>query len=159
MNMSAQWSNLSNIPILRTIHGSNLYNLNHENSDEDWYEVYFSLNKNNQIIEGNSDIVQVSLSNFLKLAAKGVPQALEAMYSHAKECTDFMQHISNTFQPTIPESFHTYCRTIRGFSHGDLKRQRHAIRLTYNLNDLYKEGRKEDSTQRLTPINGVWYSH
>ena len=127
--------------LYKTMHGSGLYGLNHVDSDEDWYSVVYGFRKNKQEIIGNQDNLLVTLQSFLWQAEKGVPQALEAMFS-CRVVHDYIPFIRKNFVPNYPRTIDTYSRTIRGFARKEtLKAQRHAIRLTLNINDLWKTGK------------------
>lgn len=127
--------------LLRTIHGSRLYGLDHENSDRDYYEVYSGKGRAKQDIVGDTDTLRISLDSFMYQCRKGVPQALEALYSTMKEVND-IPFIVDTFNPMCIEVYKTYLRTITNFwANTDVKRKRHAIRLCLNLSDIMKYGR------------------
>lgn len=125
--------------IFETIHGSHLYGLAHAGSDVDTYRVILDKVKNKHTISGDQDVTVVSLDKFLLQAGKGNPQALEAMFSPIPSL-DEISALRSAFRPNLAETIHTYSRTIRNFSHGDRKQQRHALRLAINVNDLYKYG-------------------
>lgn len=129
--------------LFKTVHGSRLYGLNHAGSDEDWYSVILGLSKTTQKISDNQDIIAMDYSTFLSQAEKGVPQALESMFS-TRVVFDHIPSFRRNFVPNYGSTIDTYGRTIRGFarsSKDSLKRQRHAIRLTLNLDKLWKTGR------------------
>jgi hypothetical protein len=122
--------------LLRTVHGSNLYGLNHENSDQDYYEVYSGKGRARQTIVGGVDTLRISFDSFMLQCKKGVPQALEALYSPVKE-VDKITYIVDSFVPVNCEVYKTYVRTINNFwKTGEYKRKRHAIRLFLNLSDM-----------------------
>lgn len=105
----------------------------------DTYRVILDKVKNKHTISGDQDVTVVSLDKFLIQAGKGNPQALEAMFSPIPSL-DRLPFLRSGFRPNLAETIHTYSRTIRNFSHGDRKQQRHALRLALNVNDLYKYG-------------------
>lgn len=126
--------------LLRTVHGSQLYGTAHAGSDIDIYEVHDYCD-NRQVITKNLDITRVSLSKFLLLCDKGVPQALEAMFSPLAT-TDVLADYRRAYRPNIPNARETYARTIKNFALSDKpKAQRHARRLARNLSDLERYGR------------------
>lgn len=125
--------------LLRTVHGSHLYGLNHAGSDLDYFMVYEGKFKTEQTIVDGLDSVVMSLDSFLLRASSGSPQSLEAMFSRKAE-VDALE-LREGFRVDSALARQVYSRTIRAFAHGDLKRQRHAIRLTLNLNDLVESGR------------------
>ena len=127
--------------LLKTIHGSRLYGLDHANSDEDWYSVVRDAKRITHKIEGDQDVMVIDYASFMRQCEKGVPQALESMFSQ-KTVEDSIQSIRAGFVPNYTNAFNVYSRTIRAFARcGDLKHQRHALRLAYNLEDLYHNGR------------------
>lgn len=128
--------------LLRTIHGSHLYGLAHEGSDRDWYAVHGEkTTKSRQNIIDNEDTVTVSYDRFLRLCEKGVPQALEAMFSR-KALVDTIPFIRASFVATGPVVRSTYERTIKNFwAREDRKRRRHALRLTVNYASIVEMGR------------------
>lgn len=130
---------MSNL-LLRTVHGSRLYNFSHDKSDYDYYEVYVGKGKAKQTIVGEVDTLRISYDSFMLQCQKGVPQALEALWSPVKE-VDKIPFISDTFNACNTEVYKTYMRTIRNFwSSGELKRKRHAIRLCINLSEILDVG-------------------
>ncbi len=77
------WSNKDTI-LFKTIAGSRLYGLNHANSDEDFYIItptWHTLRALNasQTIQEKIDTSTADFATFVRMADKGVPQALEAM--------------------------------------------------------------------------------
>lgn len=133
--------------LLRTIHGSHLYGLSKPGSDLDYYVVVDGKNKkaNKQTIVDGVDTNVVCLDTFLSLCQKGVPQALEALYS-PYATVDEIPHIRHTFYAhgSVVES--TYRRTIKNFwddrsSRDVLKVRRHALRLLLNLRDIREYGK------------------
>lgn len=125
--------------LFETIHGSHLYGLAHAESDVDTYRVVLDKVKNKHTISGDQDVTVVSLDKFLLQAGKGNPQALEAMFSPIPTL-DEISALRSSFRPNLGQTIHTYSRTIRNFSHGNRKQQRHALRLAINVNDLYEHG-------------------
>ena len=68
--------------LLRSIHGSHLYGLAHANSDNDTYIVVDQgTRRAKQKIVGKEDVTVLTLGEFARQIHKGVPQALEALYS------------------------------------------------------------------------------
>lgn len=131
--------------LFTTIHGSNLYGLAHENSDLDNYIIVADKNgkkvKPQQTIVNNIDTTLIGLSYFMKQIHKGVPQALEALYSPYAEI-DLLTWRHNYFCNSS-EVVDTYLRTIKSFildERHDYKYKKHALRLTYNLNDILQQG-------------------
>lgn len=138
--------------LFKTRHGSHLYGLNHADSDEDFYTVLerprgrrYKWAK--QSIVDGEDSLRVDLPTWLRLCEKGVPQALEAMFS-TEPMEDNLPFLRASYRAG-GEVRRTYARTITNFVYTDeFKRRRHAVRLAYNLNDLLKYGR---FNPRMTP--------
>lgn len=132
-------------------HGSRLYGLAHENSDIDLYNIYAFNYKNyrprkqsSQTITDKKDINCISLDKFNLLVFKGVPQALEALFSPPEfwleydkkwvEISDGLQLQINNHMSTILD---TYRRTIINFMQkDDFKKNRHGFRLLINMSNL-----------------------
>lgn len=132
--------------LFKTIHGSHLYGLNHAESDEDYYTVVrrprgrrYKWAK--QTIVDGVDSMRVDLPTWLRLCEKGVPQALEAMFSPMAEI-DNLPFLRHAYVPG-GEVRRTYHRTIEKFimsGEDDFKRRRHAVRLAFNLHDIMHHG-------------------
>lgn len=128
--------------LFETIHGSRLYNLHHENSDYDYFRVIDVAKKTTQIITDEEDALTLPFVSFMDRLNHGSPQSLEALFSHQATIDEF-PYLRQGFQIGREETFNTYMRTIKAFAHSSkdtLKRQRHAFRLSMNLNDLYRYG-------------------
>lgn len=132
--------------LLRTVHGSHLYGLNHKDSDYDTFEVYenqigrIKARNAKQSITDDDDVVRTDLSTFMLYATKGVPQYLEAMWSTMAD-VDHISDMRYAFQPDLYETERTYVRTIKNFvKEGSYKRRRHAWRLHLNLSELHGTG-------------------
>lgn len=126
--------------LFETVHGSHLYGTAHADSDLDIYQVYEGKFKTKQTIVDGIDRTEISLSNFMLQAGRGMPQALEAMFSQSAS-VDEISAIRRGFRPNLWLSADVYTRTIRNFARGELKQRRHAARLVFNLNDLWESGR------------------
>ena len=131
--------------VLSTIHGSNLYGLNHAKSDTDLYLVLSDATGSTsptQIISGEHDHLIIGFSNFMKQVYKGVPQALEAFYSPKAE-VDKLHALRSNYYCNSSKVVNTYLRTIKSFSLDDrhpTKYKKHAIRLAFNLNSIVTQG-------------------
>lgn len=144
--------------LLKTAHGSHLYGLAHEQSDNDIYEIYdfnykifrpHKRKQSRQKITDDMDLMSVSLDRFEHLCYSGVPQAIEALYSpekdwiehheHWPEISDEIKfHVVNTH---INDVMKTYKRTAWNFmKNDDFKKNRHAMRLCLNAHDLLTYG-------------------
>lgn len=136
--------------LLYTPHGSHLYGLANENSDQDFYAVLADREHNkysdaSQTIINNVDTTIVGYSKFLEMCHKGVPQALEALMSN-KAVVDNMSAVRNSYVIAGSEVVSTYLRTIKNFTLDSRegkqpKLRRHAVRLAFNLNDIINTGR------------------
>lgn len=151
--------------LLKTIHGSKLYGLDHAGSDDDFYVVTPTVrvarvsrkNHVKQTITGNLDTVYVDFKTFTRLASEGVPQALEAMYSK-KNVSEFFEDYRQGYFCSDPIVLHTYMRTMKSFSLTEklpFKRKRHALRLALNLEEILYTGRfnptlRPDQAARIT---------
>lgn len=136
--------------LFRTVHGSHLYGLAHAGSDHDTYEVvtrlpYVAHNGSRskyarQTIQGSEDRFVIDLSTFMAQCDRGVPQALEAMFSTVAD-VDHIAELRAGYRAG-GEVVARYLRTIKAFyNHGDAKRRRHAARLAQNLQDIRQYGR------------------
>lgn len=124
--------------LLETIHGSHLYGLSHENSDSDFYTVVEGKGKTTHEVDRNGvDTTIVYLDSFLRYVSKGSPQALEALFSRVKSVDNISLESIRIY---TYNAVYTYFRTIKNFAHGNLKQQRHAIRLILNVSDLFHYG-------------------
>lgn len=148
--------------LFSTPHGSHLYGLATPTSDRDFYTVVTRLphvahngtraRYAKQTIKGQDDNFVIDLSTFMLLCEKGVPQALEAMFSRCPtedRITDlrFQYRVGTAVLPT-------YLRTIKSFiGAGDFKRRRHAFRLALNAADIAKYGR---FNPRLSEADAEW---
>lgn len=130
--------------ILRTIHGSHLYGLAHMASDEDTFTVVSERRHGRQHVnrETGEDSMVIGLPLFIQRIEAGSHQSVEALFSHVKAVDPEYEAFFANYRVTSPEAFKAYERTITKFAHwGDIKRQRHAIRLAFNLRDLRANGR------------------
>ena len=126
--------------ILRTIHGSHLYGTNHAGSDVDWYEIWLT-GKNNQAVVNGVDTTKVNLETFVRLIDKGVPQAIEALFSPYSVYNVEWRPFLSALQPNVANARHTYRRTIKSqFLAGTPKKIKHAIRLSWNIMELETSG-------------------
>lgn len=126
--------------ILETITGSRLYGFSHDESDHDYYQVV-SEGRNKQTIANGYDTTRLNIGSFVGHVAKGVPQAMEALYSPLKWVhSDYAGYIAG-LEPNMYELPKTYRRTIRNFVMEDTdKHRRHAMRLAVNLAEWWETG-------------------
>lgn len=124
--------------LLQTTHGSRLYGTHNKNSDYDSYTVTLDKSKTKHSIKEKDDSLIISLDSFLLSVDKGVPQSLEALFSRKKSIS---HPLIESLYPDTYKALQTYLRTIKSFLLQDnLKSQRHAIRMSFNLSDLVEFG-------------------
>ena len=129
--------------LLRLLIGSHLYGTAHEGSDFDWYEVHHSI-RSGQTLEGDVDTTRFSLGEFMRQADKGVPQALEVMFSPVGwPEVDKLEALRLGFRVNLAQAANTYERTIRAFHRAKPtpKRLAHAQRLSWQREQLIRYGR------------------
>ena len=130
--------------LYKTVHGSHLYGLAHANSDSDYYIICANRPKKKaryakQTIAGEEDATVMDFSSWLQSCEKGVPQALEAMFSNMAlhdELVSYRAHYR-----VGPSAYETYLRTMKNFiMSGEFKRKRHALRLALNMHEFSRKG-------------------
>jgi predicted nucleotidyltransferase len=142
--------------VLRTLHGSHLYGLSRPDSDYDYYEIYDFLNQRyrpkkqaKQRIDDDLDEVRVSLDKFTDICFKGVPQAVEVLFSPPEAWVvengwlDISAKIKLELRKHMPAVLETYRRTALSFFYSrkdQIKKRRHAFRLLLNANELKVSG-------------------
>lgn len=131
--------------LFKTPHGSHLYGLAHENSDQDFF-VVVDRNPTNkkkfakQSIVDGIDVTIMDLGTWLHYCEIGVPQCLEAMWSTQAEI-DLIGPLRAGYT-AAPSVYERYLRTIKSFAlEGDFKHKRHALRLAMNLRVMSRRGR------------------
>jgi hypothetical protein len=119
--------------------------MSHAASDEDWYTVVVKpptkkkKYSTHRIIDSDDSVV-VDFGTWLTLCEKGVPQALEAMFS-TQPVTDKLAALRAGYRAG-PAAYDTYLRTIKSFAMQDeFKPKRHALRLALNMYDMRMTGR------------------
>lgn len=131
--------------LLHAIHGSKLYNLSHEGSDDDTYIVteHGPAKQKMSFEDGvTTDIFVIGLDEFMSKLYKGTHQALEALNSPIKEVSSDYAAFFGALRLYSTQIEETYDRTIRHLSTGEtFKKRRHACRIALNLTDLRKYGR------------------
>ncbi len=164
--------------VLKCLHGSYLYVLDTPQSDKDYYEIYDFLNQNwrpkkqaKQTIDGEEDLVRISLDRFEHLCYMGVPQAVEVLFAPPEswiEVDDSWHMINVCIKENLvdhmPTILNTYRRTALNFfsSKKDAeKRKRHAFRLLFNARELKESGLMHSrltNTQRISldTVMGAW---
>lgn len=145
--------------LFKTVHGSRLYGLANENSDDDYFTLCANRPKTRaryakQTITGQEDSLVMDFSTWLQSCQKGVPQALEAMFSTMAIVDDIAEfRAAYTVGTGV---FDTYLRTIKSFALQEgYKPKRHALRLALNLAEMAKTGRFNPT---LSPEDAAYVS-
>lgn len=136
--------------LFKTVHGSRLYGLSNENSDEDFYTVIrkqpfrkgSKARYAKQKIVGNVDSMVLDFGTWVEMCRSGTPQALEAIFS-TMVIEDSIEEFRLSYRAGT-EVYDTYFRTIKSFALSEdssTKKRKHALRLALNLNELAKTGR------------------
>lgn len=148
--------------LFKTVHGSHLYGLSHANSDRDYYVVLETQKKKkakyakHSVVDG-VDVTTVDFGTWVNMCQAGVPQALEAMFSH-KALHDEIRAFRNSFR--VGEGIRDrYYRTIDNFlTDDDFKKKRHALRLALNLRDGLRYGRFDPTLSKRAVIWVTYYA-
>lgn len=131
--------------LFTTMHGSRLYGLSNETSDRDRFTVLASPTARTiHSVTAWEDTVSMGWKRFLLNALSGSHQSVEALFSNRKSWSPQGLEFKPMFDAIRIEGgevYEKYERTIRKFAYGDFKRRRHAVRLSYNLDELRREGR------------------
>jgi predicted nucleotidyltransferase len=132
--------------LFKTISGSRLYGLAHENSDWDYYTVVDRVEKKkaayhtHTIVDGLDSQV-VDFGTWVNDCQRGVPQALEAMFSQKAEYDEIPEFRASFKGGTEYYAYRSIMKVIK-FEHPDsFKHRRHMLRLGLNLRDLREHGR------------------
>jgi hypothetical protein len=135
--------------LLKVQAGSRLYGYATDSSDDDYLEVHtqpFMIDTREaprqvkQTIVDGIDTIQMTLSAFAERAASGSHQALDAMFA-AEPLVDEIQGFRENFHVGY-EVVPTYVRIITKFAVQEgYRKQRHALRAMFNLEDMLKTGR------------------
>ena len=135
--------------LYKTVHGSHLYGLSHEDSDNDFYVVVDRVKKNRikyskQSIVDGVDTTTVDWGTWVNQCQQGVPQALEAMFSQrALFEAPGIREFRAAFR--VGDGMRDrYYRTIDNFlspeDEFNIKKRRHGVRLALNLRDGVRYG-------------------
>lgn len=132
--------------IMRTIHGSRLYDLASPTSDYDWFTIHSTLRPEDQIIKGeNYDHHIHSADAFTKQILIGSPMALEALASpyqewHNESLRPFYESLTPNSRKTR-QNFQKISRRLAYHTGARAQnKRRHAIRLLWELDDFMKTG-------------------
>lgn len=143
--------------LFKTVHGSHLYGLAHEDSDNDYYTVLDKVKNRRaryakQRIVGDDDSMVVDFGTWLGMCVNGVPQACEAMFSDMAMVDQLSEFRAGYRLGTT--ALERYLRTITSFCMTqDPKRKRHGLRLALNAYDWQRTGRFNPT---LTPNEVDW---
>jgi len=149
--------------VLKTIHGSHLYGTANENSDRDNYIVYRSRMKPVQTISSDGqDRLEIGWPNFVEQCNRGVPQALEAMFSPKATIDAYPEFRAHYFAGGA-DVFDLFQRKIKSFfldERDPVRYKKHSIRLALELRDLRSWGRFNPvlTPERLTTINYIMHT-
>lgn len=128
--------------LLKTITGSRLYGLAHDDSDYDYLTVVPGKRKTVQTIVGNQDNRIMSFGTFVLEARNGAPAALEAMFSEKAEI-DYITEFRRAFRAGT--NYDAYRGIMKRISKtpkwDDEKHRRLVIRLGLNLGELRMKNR------------------
>lgn len=135
--------------LLKVQAGSRLYGYSTEASDDDYLEVHtepFMISTREaprqvkQTIIDGIDTIQMTLSTFVERASSGSHQALDAMFA-PEPLVDEISALRENFHVGY-EIIPTYVRIITKFAVQEgYRKQRHALRAMFNLEDMLKTGR------------------
>lgn len=131
--------------LFKTTHGSRLYGLANENSDQDFYTVLDKVKTARaryakQKITDTEDSMAVDFGTWLNMCVNGVPQACEAMFSQMPIVDTIAEFRAGYRLGT--GALERYLRTITSFCMTqDPKRKRHGLRLALNAFDFQRTGR------------------
>lgn len=151
--------------IFTSVHGSRLYNLDHEDSDHDSIIVYADKRKARHKHIGKDDTIHIGLADLLDKAFSGAPQFVEAVFSHKKDWTnEDWRPMFDSFRVPVSAVRAKYMRTIRAFIGTDTQKSRqHAVRLGIALRDLRRNNgwyspTLNDERRRLVQDTALAYS-
>lgn len=139
--------------LFKTIAGSRLYGLAHEDSDWDYYTVVDRVAKRkpayhtHSIVDGLDSTV-VDFGTWVNDCQKGVPQALEAMFSQKAEYDEIAEFRAAFVGGREYYAYNSVMKVMK-FEHADsFKHRRHMLRLGINLSDLRMFGRFNPTLSR-----------
>jgi len=141
--------------LLKTQHGSHLYNLATEESDQDTYEIYtwnFKIWRPKKQAEqtiDEEDKLRISLDRFTSSVYKGVPQSLETLFSPQSKWIywdvtwpQIQANLIRQLPKYKKQIVDTYLRKAEKLMRkDDPKKNRHAFRLLLNLGDFLDYGK------------------
>lgn len=164
---------------MKCLHGSHLYGLARPDSDTDYYEIYDFYNQRyrpkrqaSQKIVGELDEVKISLDRFTDLCFKGVPQAIEVLFSPEEAWVvengwlDISAQTKLELGNHMPAILETYKRTALNFFYSKKdqeKKRRHAFRLMINASELKASGQMhsrlvEEQVELINSLTTSFYS-
>lgn len=123
--------------IFTTVHGSHLYGLAHEGSDQDSMIVYRDSREPVHKKSGDDDVIHVGLAPLLRYAEGGSHQYIEGLFSEKKIWhDDSYKALIDGFRIPPANIREKYRRTIHRLCFGTEKHRRHAIRLAFFFRNL-----------------------
>lgn len=135
--------------LYKTIHGSRLYGLAHEDSDYDWYTVVAGSRKTSQKITGDQDNTIVDFGTFVRQAQTGAPQALEAMFSTQAEVDHIAAFRAGFRAGTNYDAYRGIMKRIALTPKwDDDKHRRLVLRLGMSMSELRRTGRFDPTLSR-----------
>ena len=147
--------------LFETIAGSRLYNMDHPDSDYDYWQVYANQPRRKakyikQKISGKNDQVVMDLSTFMLYADRSSHQVLECMFSDRANI-DLIKNLRQSFRLNINTFVPLYQRTIKAFGLSEsIKSKRHAVRMCWNLQQGLDYARFDPA---LTNEQAAWLMH
>lgn len=155
--------------LFKTLHGSRLYNLAHDDSDVDYYTVVTKLPADarwgrqaraqyaKQTIIDGVDTLVIDFGTWMNQCTAGVSQALEAMFS-TRAIEDNIAPFRASYRAGS-QCWSTYYKTIKSFALSGIKKRRHALRFGLNLNEMGRCGRLNPSLTDEDARYITWMSH
>lgn len=131
--------------LLRMVTGSRLYGTHRPDSDWDRYEIHDKIKASHKLggVRNDQDVMQWSLSLFMKVAAKGGHNALDLMFADPGwPEVDLIPDLRASFVADPYNAHVRFSRTIQSYlDKGTPKGLMNAQRLSDNLDSIWKTGR------------------
>lgn len=126
--------------ILVTPTGSRLYGVNRPDSDHDYWAVSLHGKKSHQTIVKGVDTTIVPLHTFISMVERGVPQALEALWSPLSETDPMWKPYLDSLRPDIWQA--RYRHLARQTNNKNVAKHRmNRTRLALNAMALMEHGK------------------
>lgn len=126
--------------LLRTPTGSRLYGTHGPDSDYDEWEVVLGPSRPKQRTDGSTDLTRMDLATFTDLVGRGVPQALEALWSPRATIHPAFAPYFAALRPDLWQARMRHLATHRNKQAGN-KGPGHAVRTARNFEQLLRFGR------------------